>query len=154
MYEITLSAHSLLRWLVVLTAVVALARAFAGWFGSRPWTPADAAANRWFTMALTVQFVVGLLLWAFLSPFGVSSFGDMGETMRDGTRRFWAVEHLTLMVVALALAHIGAARARKAASDVARHRTAAILFALSTALVLAGVPWFGADARPWFRLPF
>jgi hypothetical protein len=74
--------------------------------------------------------------------------------MKDATRRFWAVEHVTLMLAALALVHIGAARARKAASDAAKHRTAAIFFVIATALVLAGIPWFGASARPWFRLPF
>lgn len=153
MYEFVLSAHNLLRWVVVLTALLALARAFGGWFGGRGWALADASANRWFVLAATAQFVVGLLLWAFLSPFGVASFGDMAATMKDATRRFWAVEHFTLMLVALVMVHVGAARARRAASDVAKHRTAAIFFAIATALVLAGVPWFGADARPWVRWP-
>lgn len=153
MYEFTLSAHNLLRWVVILTALIALARAFGGWLGGRPWGAADAAANRWFVIAATLQFVVGVALWGFLSPFGVAGFADMATTMRDATRRFWAVEHVTLMIAALALVHVGAARARKAASDVAKHRTAAIFFLVALALVLAGVPWVGADARPWLRLP-
>jgi hypothetical protein len=154
MYEFTLGVHSLLRWAVILTAGVALGRAFGGWFGARGWGASDEAANRWFVLAVTLQFVVGLLLWAVLSPFGVAGFSDMSATMKDATRRFWAVEHLALMFVALALVHIGVARARKAGTDTARHRTAAIFFALATALMLAGIPWFGVDARPWFRLPF
>jgi hypothetical protein len=153
MYELTLSAHSVLRWLVVLTALVALARAFGGWWGGRAWGAADAAANRWFVIATTAQFAIGLLLWGFLSPFGVAGFADMAATMKDATRRFWAVEHFTLMLVALALVHIGAARARKAAADAAKHRTAAIFFVIALALMLAGIPWVGADARPWMRLP-
>lgn len=153
MYEMTLSAHSVLRWLVVLTALVALARAMAGWFGGRAWGAADAAANRWFVIATTAQFVVGLLLWGFLSPYGVAGFADMAATMKDATRRFWAVEHFTLMLVALAFVHVGAARARKAVADTAKHRTATIFFAVALALMMAGIPWLGADARPWFRLP-
>ncbi len=153
MYEIVLSAHSVLRWVVIAAAAVALTRAFGGWFGKRAWGAAEAAVNRWFAMAATVQFVVGLLLWGFLSPFGVAGFADMATTMADATRRFWAVEHVTMMIVAVALIHVGAARAARAGSDVAKHRTAAIFFLVALALVLAGVPWVGADARPWLRLP-
>jgi uncharacterized Tic20 family protein len=153
MYELTLSLHSLLRWVVLVTALLAVGRALAGWLGAKPWTPADQAANRWFVLAITVQFVVGVLLWAGLSPYGITSaMSDMAATMRDSTRRFWAVEHFTLMLIALALVHVGAARARRGASDVARHRVAAITFLLATALVLAGIPWVGADARPLLRL--
>lgn len=153
MYEFVLSVHNVLRWLVILTALLAVVRALAGWFGGRPWTAADATANRWFVLAATVQFVVGLLLWGFLSPYGVAGFSDMAATMRDATRRFWAVEHLTLMLVAVALVHVGAARARKAASDAAKHRASAIFFVVGLALMLAGVPWVGENARPWLRLP-
>ena len=151
MYEAVLVLHSLLRWAVVLTAVVAIARAVGGWTSRRPWTPTDAAAARWFVIAMTLQFVLGLLLWAWLSPFGAAGFADMASTMKDPTRRFWAVEHITMMVLSLGVAHVGAARARKGRDDSRKHRSAAIFFTVSLALAMIAIPWTGADARPWFR---
>jgi hypothetical protein len=151
MYEATLFLHSLLRWVVVLTALIAVGRAVRGWSGRRPWTPADAAAARWFVMAMTGQFVLGVLLWAALSPYGAAGFSDMAATMKDPTRRFWAVEHVTMMIVALGVAHVGAARVRKATEDVRRHRSASIFFGLALVLVLVAIPWTGPDARPWIR---
>jgi cell division protein FtsW (lipid II flippase) len=151
MYEAVLVLHSLLRWAVVVTGAVAIARGAGGWAGRRPWTPADAAAARWFVMAMSVQFVVGLLLWAFLSPYGAASFSDMAGTMKDATRRFWAVEHITMMILALGVAHVGAARVRKAREDARRHRSALIFFVLSIVLVLIAIPWTGTEARPWVR---
>jgi cytochrome c biogenesis protein CcdA len=151
MYEAALVLHSLFRWFVIAAGAVAIARAAGGLASHRPWTPADAAASRWFVTAMSVQFVVGLLLWAFLSPFGASALADMAGAMKDPTRRFWAVEHITMMILSLGVAHVGAARVRKARGDARKHRSAVIFFALSLVLALIAIPWTGPDARPWFR---
>lgn len=152
MYEAVLVLHSLLRWAVVFTAIYAVGRAAWGWSSHRPWTPTDASSARWFVLAMSVQFLVGLLLWAWLSPFGVAGFEDMGATMKDPTRRFWGVEHVTMMLIAVGVAHVGAARVRKARDDSRRHRSAAIFFGLALLLTLIAIPWAGINARPWFRL--
>jgi hypothetical protein len=154
MYHIALSLHSLLRWVVLVSATTAVARGCAGWFGHRAWTSADADVARWFTLSITLQFALGLVLWAGLSPYGLSGFDDMAAVMKDAVRRFWAVEHLTMMLLALALAHVGAARVRKASSDAGRHKATVVFFGLALALTLAAIPWVGANARPLVRLPF
>lgn len=151
MYEIALVLHSLMRWVVILTALLAVGRAVAGWAGHRSWTPADAAAGRWFVLAMTIQFVLGLALWGFLSPFGVAGFSDAAGTMRDATRRFWAVEHFVMMIVSVGVAHVGAARVRKASGDPRRHRAAAIFYGLSLVLALIAIPWSGVNVRPLVR---
>ena len=154
MYEFVLTLHSLLRWVVVATALVAVLRAISGWASQRPYTPTDAAAGRWFVIAMTVQFVLGLLLYAWLSPITRTAFEDMGTAMRNGALRFWAVEHALAMFLAVGLAHVGAARIKKATRDAARRRTAVIFYTLALLLTLAAIPWAGANARPLFRLPF
>jgi hypothetical protein len=152
MYLTTLTVHSLLRWLVIALALWAILRAYAGASG-RPWSPADEAAGRWFTISLDVQFVVGLILYGLLSPITAQAFADMGGAMRSPVLRFWAVEHLVLVIAALAFAHIGRSRARKARTDAARHRQAAIFYTLALLAVLAAVPWpFMEHGRPLFRL--
>jgi hypothetical protein len=151
MYEIVLVLHSLMRWVVILTALLAVGRGIAGWTGRRSWTPTDDATGRWFVMAMTVQFVLGLFLWGYLSPYGVAGFSDAAATMRDGTRRFWAVEHFVMMVISVAVAHAGSARVRKASGDQRRHRAAAIFYGLSLVLALIAIPWAGVNVRPLVR---
>lgn len=151
MYPLVLQIHSWFRWLVLLTAVWALVRAFGGWSGAKAWSRADESAASWFTGAVGVQMLLGLLLYLFLSPFGLPAFENMGETMRVPTLRFWAVEHTVGMVIGVALAHIGRARVRKAAAA-RKHRTAAIFFGLSVLVILLSIPWPGmAVGRPLFR---
>ena len=47
MYPPILALHSLLRWIVLLCAVIACYRAVAGTLGRRPWAAADERAGRW-----------------------------------------------------------------------------------------------------------
>lgn len=152
MYETVLTVHSLLRWVVLLAALVALARAVSGWTGRRAWTTADERAGKRFTIAFDIQFLIGLILYVALSPWTAAAFRDFGAAMGDSVARFWAVEHLFGMFVALALAHIGRARARRASDGVAKHRTSAIFYGLSLVVMLITIPWpFMAAGRPLLR---
>ena len=141
--------HSLLRWLVIAFGLVAVVRALSGLTGHRPWTPLDERAGRLFVIALDFQVLVGLILYGLLSPLTRAAFADMGAAMRDPLMRFYAVEHLVLMVGAVAFAHVGRTRTRKTSLAPARQRAAAIFFTLSLLLILIGTPWpFRAVGRP------
>ena len=149
MFVTTVVLHSLLRWLVIAFGLVAVWRAISGVSGRRPWTPLDDRAGRLLVIALDIQTLVGLTLYGLLSPITRAAFADMGAAMKDATLRFYAVEHLAIMVGAITLIHIGRARGRKAPTEAARHRTAAIFFTLGLLLILVGTPWpFRAIGRP------
>jgi len=146
-----LTLHSWLRWLVLLTGVVAFVRAAAGASGRKPWRPSDDRAGFWFVMALDVQFLLGLILYVFLSPITHAAFADFGAAMKSSGLRFWAVEHVAGMLVGVALAHVGRVRARKTDS-LRRHKVAAIFFGLALAAILASIPWPGTpNGRPLLR---
>lgn len=150
-YAIVLTIHSYLRWFVLLAGLVAVVRAAAGAAGRRTWTPADDRAGFWFVTLLDLEVLLGLLLYVFLSPITHEIFGAFAAAMKDSPRRFWAVEHISGMVIGLALAHIGRGRTRKT-DPLRRHRVAAIFFGLALALILASIPWPGTPAgRPLFR---
>jgi uncharacterized membrane protein len=152
MYTALLTVHSYLRWLVLLTALIAIARAVTGMTQRRPWTPADDAAARWFGMSVDVQMLIGLILYFFLSPFTMSAWSDIGAAMRDATVRFIAIEHQVGMLIAVALAHVGRARIRKSQDAARRHRMALIFFGLALVVMLISIPWPGRPGgRELFR---
>jgi hypothetical protein len=152
-YMTVLVQHSWLRWIVLAIGVIAAVRAWVGWQGRRPWTPTDTRTGRIFGIAADVQFVLGLVLYAVLSPMTKAAFGAGSEMMRNPQLRFWAVEHVALMVLAVASIHVGQVLSRRATADPARHRRAALFFTLACILALAGIPWPGGpNARPLFRI--
>jgi hypothetical protein len=148
-YLLTLILHSWLRWLVLITGIVAFLRATTA--GDRRWSTADDRMGLVFSIAMDVQVLVGLLLYTWLSPITHEAFGDVGAAMKSRPLRFWLVEHIFGMIVGLALVHVGRARIRKA--DVSRrHRVAAIFFGLALLAILASIPWPGTpNARPLLR---
>ena len=152
MFDVVLVLHSLLRWFVILAGIWAVARAIGGLRAGRAWNGTDDKAGLLFTVSLDVQILLGLLLYLVLSPITTGAFHDMGEAMRNGYVRFWVVEHVAAALVAVALAHVGRIRLRRAAPD-AKHRRAILFFGLALAAVLVAVPWpFSSHPRPWLPL--
>src|SRR5262245_47443559 len=93
MYGFVLSFPSLIRWVVLLTGLYAASRGIMGWRRRRPWMLADERAGSWFTIALDLQFLLGVLLYVFLSPITRAAFQNLGEVMRNSGLRFWSIEH-------------------------------------------------------------
>lgn len=145
-YTVVLVLHNLWRWPVVLVAIYAMARAWFGWLGKRPWTKADQRAGMLFGVGLDIQFLLGLIL-AIISPLMQAAYQDLGGLAMQAPFRTFLMEHMPIMFVALILAHVGSALSRKGADDAAKHRRAALWFTLTVLLIAAAIPW----SRPLFR---
>jgi hypothetical protein len=152
MYPSVIALHSLVRWVVLVTGLLAASRGITGWRRRRPWTLADERAGLWFTISLDFQFLLGLTLYLFLSPITSAAFHDVGSVMSNPAMRFWAVEHIVGMFVGVALAHVGRTRIHKTGNDERRQKLAAIFFTLSILVIAASIPWPGTpNARPLLR---
>jgi cytochrome c biogenesis factor len=145
-YNLILIVHNWVRWLVLLAGAWALIRAFGGWLGNKPWSPADRQAGMLFGIAVDLQFLLGLLL-AFVSPLVAAALGNLGAAMASETLRFFLAEHIPLMLLALIVIHAGSAFARKGSTDRDKHRRAALLYALGALFIVVAIPWW----RPLLR---
>ena len=139
-YEFLLNFHSGVRWLVLLVAIVAIGQAYVGWLGKRPWTSLADRLGLIFTITLDVQFLLGLILY-FVSPLVQGALSDFGAAMARPELRFFAVEHVALMLLAVVVAHVGRVLAKRAATDTAKYQRSALLYTVSIVLVLLGIPW-------------
>lgn len=142
--DIFLALHNLNRWVVIVLIVVALARAFSGWLQKKPWVDLDRRVSLFTTIALDVQFLLGLILYGVR---WVPLMSDMEAVMSTPALRQIAVEHPILGLLAIIFAHIGSARAKKAADDAGKHKAIAIFFSIVTLLLLILIPW----GRPLLR---
>jgi hypothetical protein len=64
------------------------------------------------------------------------------------------MEHLTMMLLAWVLVHIGRASVKRATADAIKHKRMLIFFGIAIILILASIPWpfREAIARPFFRV--
>lgn len=151
MYQVLLILHSWLRWLVVGAGLLAVYRAYAGWSGRRVFGKGDNAISAAFSGFIWLQVIVGLGLYFGLSPWGLKALKQPGA-MQDAAVRFFAVEHVALMLVAAIVAQVGRIALKKAPTDVLKHKKAFIYLGIALLLVLFMIPWgIWNPARPLFR---
>jgi hypothetical protein len=93
------------------------------------------------TIAYDVQFLLGLIL-AFISPIIESAFSNLNAAMQVNELRFFAVEHMPMMFLALIFGHVTSVLSRKADHDTLKHRYAALGFTLVAIITVAAIPWF------------
>ena len=141
MYNILVSSHSGLRWLLLIALIVALVQTFSrrGTSGSIMETKSVLV-----TFILThIQLLIGLVLY-FISPKVV--FG--ANTMSDSIFRFFTVEHLLGMLIAVVLITMGYTKAKKAEQP---FNKAFNYYIAAFILILISIPWpFRALGAGWF----
>ncbi|GAB4533581.1 MAG: cytochrome B [Anaerolineae bacterium] len=153
MYPLILTLHSIIRWVVLILAVVSVVRALLGWFSNKEWTALDDRLGMLFSTGMDVQVLLGFILYVFLSPLTRSALQGFGAAMSNSVLRYWSVEHILLMIVALILTHAGRATSKAAQGARGSHRRAALFFGLATLAILLAIPWpFLAYGRPLLRL--
>jgi hypothetical protein len=124
--EWVVDLHSIWRWVVLIAAVIAIVLAALAMMGTRPW---DSLADRFsffFTVALDLQVLIGLVIWIFNQAW-----------TRDA---FIAFIHPVLMLAAVAVAHIGRTRSEHAKDDRSRGRTALTFFVVSVIVIIVAIP--------------
>ncbi len=149
LYPIFLTLHSILRWLVILSGLFAIIRALTGISFRRGWMAMDNRAGLWFITILDIQVLVGIILYIFLSPTTTKALENFSAAMANPTARFFSVEHVAAMIIAVVIAHISRTLTRRAPKAIQKHRRMAIGFALSLIVILAAIPWpFLSYGRP------
>ena len=152
MYAVVLIVHSWNRWLVLVSAIATLAVALQGRSAGRAWSNSDQRLMRVFISSLDVQGVLGLLLYFVLSPIVPKTLSEFKAAMHVSALRFFAIEHITMMLLALIAAHVTAVLAKKASSSRARQARVAWGVALTLLLMLSAIPWpWLAAGRPLFH---
>ncbi len=142
-YDIVLFIHSVLRYVIVVAGLIAIVLAFRGWFTRKAFTALDSRLGMIYTTSLHLQLLVGLLLYGVISPLTQAAFANMGAAMQTPALRFYAVEHIATMILAIIVATVGRSLSRRAKDDAGKHRMAAILYTISFILILVSIPW------PW-----
>ncbi len=140
LYTVLLHIHSVGRWIVLLLLLIAIFNSMVA--GRRPFIRTDARTGLLLTIFADLMLLIGIYLW-FAGPRGFNLIQNMGMAgvMKDPVSRFFAIEHLTGMLIAIVLIHIGKAQGRKQISDKAKHNRTIIYYLIALLIILASVPW-------------
>jgi hypothetical protein len=123
--------HSLWRWVVLILMGLAILKALLGWFGKQPWQNLDNRIGLFFTSALDLQVLLGIILYIGVL---VGAYFPKTSIIRV------SFEHVLMMFIALAIVHVIRSRAKKTEGDLAKHRLTAIGYIIALVIVIVAIP--------------
>jgi hypothetical protein len=146
-----LVVHSLLRWAVLIFGFFTVLNALTGVIKKRVFTESDNKSNLLFMISCDIQLLLGIILyfnngwWDMLKNFS--------QIKGNAYSRFFAMEHLSMMVLAWILVHVGRAAVKRTEAGAAKHKKMLLYFGLAFVLILSAIPWPGRGeiARPLFN---
>jgi hypothetical protein len=152
MYQSLLILHSLVRWLVLISLLFAIVRAYNGWLGNKRLLKMDNTARMVAVTSAHIQLVIGIGLY-FISPVVRYFLNYFKEAVHQREIRFFGMEHITMMVVAITLLTIGSAKTKRKTTDRQKFKTMAIWFTIALLIIFLSIPWHFSPftSRPYFR---
>lgn len=141
-----LHLHSGLRWIALILLLIAIFNALTS-RGKNSYEKKDKMINLFAMIMLHTQLLIGFIVY-FMSPKVQFTEG----WMKNGMLRFFGMEHLLLMVLAIVIVTIGRKKAEKSTIPAVKHKAIAVWYTIGLILILAGIPWPFREALggAWF----
>lgn len=138
--NILLRAHSGLRYVVLGLLIAAVFAAYSNWKND---SKEDSKVYLFTLIATHIQMLIGFILY-FLSP--KVNF----DMISDPIFRFYSIEHIFMMLIAVVLITMGRVRSKKlVGAD--KHRTVLYFYGLALVMILVAIPWpFRNLGAAWF----
>src|SRR5258708_35548233 len=140
MYTGFLHLHSFLRWVILLLALIAIYKSYVGMTAGKPFTAGDKKTGLFLMIAAHTTLLIGLVQW-IVGPWGLKNIENMGfgAVMKDQVARFYGVENLMGMIIAIVLITIGRCVSYKVITDALKNRKTFWLFLTSFGVILVSI---------------
>jgi hypothetical protein len=135
MYNFLVTTHSIFRWILAISLVTTIIYAAFARTRELPFKNTGMLAKISFNL-MNLQFVFGIILY-FVSPKVIFS----SLSMKAPLTRFFLVEHLTGMLIAIALISIGYSVSKKAANETKKYNKLLVFYTIGFLVILAAIPW-------------
>ena len=142
MYTTVQFLHSWWAYLVLIVALIATINALRGYFGNAEYGARDFRLALFTLIVTHIQLLIGLVLY-FISPNGLQAIKNngMGAVMKDSLLRLYAVEHITVMILAVVFITMGYSKHKKKLVSKPKFKMLAIFYTLALILMLSRIPW-------------
>lgn len=143
MYLALKHAHSGLRWVALILIVWAIYNAFS----AKEFEKRHKLINLFSMVSLHTQLILGLVLY-----FNSSLVRFYPGWMKDAEDRFYGMEHLAGMIIAIALITFGYVKSKKGTTPAEIYKPIKLFYIIGLILILASIPWpFRANlGGAWF----
>jgi hypothetical protein len=133
MNSILTHAHSGLRWVALILLLLAIVNAFT----SKTYEKKHRLINLFAMVTLHTQLLIGLVQY-FVTSQKVQFIDGW---MKNPLLRFYGMEHILLMIIAIVLVTIGHSKSKKGTTPEEKFKPIKLWYVIGLLLILAAIPW-------------
>jgi hypothetical protein len=146
LYSFLIHFHSIIRWFLLIGLVLSIVVAMYNFISKKQTGKAGKQIHFITATIAHVQLLLGLILY-FISPKVIFN----SETMKFAASRFYTMEHISMMILAIVLITIGMMRSRRAKTDGKYFYSIISYYLAALILIISAIPWpAGKFAGGWF----
>lgn len=152
MYSFILTLHSWVRWVVLISLVFAVSRSYSGWRSEKIFSKLDNRTRHITATIAHIQLALGLWLY-FVSPVVNYFLKNFGSAVHMREIRFFGMEHITMMIIAILLLTVGSIKVKRRKSDQEKFKTMLIWYSITLLIIFLSIPWAFSPftSRPLYR---
>jgi NADH:ubiquinone oxidoreductase subunit 2 (subunit N) len=133
MNSILTHAHSGLRWVAIILLLLAIINAFT----SKTFEKKHKMINLFTMITLHTQLIIGLVQY-FITSGKVKFFDGW---MKEAAFRFYGMEHLMGMLIAIVLITVGYSKSKRGTTDSEKFKPIKLFYLIGFILIIASIPW-------------
>lgn len=118
MYSILLEIHSIFRYILLVLLLALIIKNLVSWIRGSGFSGTDNLLSLITVSTAHLQLITGLVLY-IISPM----VRFRGDVMGNDTLRYWTLEHILLMMIAIGLFTAGRIIVKKKAGPLQKHRS-------------------------------
>ena len=107
-----------------------------GWTKKRDYTRVDQWSSLIFNIGLYLQLILGFIIYFTLRTSLEGAMWEVPDTENDASLRFWAIEHIALMIFALFLTQLGRIFIKRASQPIRMFKASLFYYGTSLLLIL------------------
>jgi hypothetical protein len=134
LYTFAFKIHIYISTITLLSGILTQVLSIQGWIKKRDYTRFDQWSSLIFNIGLYLQLILGFIIYFTLRTSLEGAMWEVPDTENDASLRFWAIEHIALMIFALFLTQMGRVFIKRASQPIRIFK--ASVFYYGTALLL------------------
>jgi hypothetical protein len=144
-YSVTFKIHIIISSITLLAGFGVIVGSAQGLARKRAYGRFDSVISLAFNLTLYLQLILGSIIYYLLRTVQEGPLWEIPDTLNDASLRFWAIEHIALMIFALFLTQLGRIFIKKSTGSFRKFRASLFYFGTSLLLILfsVGMALFG-----------
>jgi len=139
LYTVAFKIHIYISTITLLSGILTLLLSVQGWVKKRDYSQLDHWSSVIFNIGLYFQLILGFIIYFTLRTTLEGALWDVPDTENDASLRFWAIEHIALMIFALFLTQLGRLFIKKATQSLRMFKASVFYYGTSLLLILFSI---------------